>query len=101
MIKNRVVITGMGVVAPNAIGLENFLEAIKKGKSGIKFHKKLEDLSTALVFNSFNRADLKVLTTRNQISESIEREITANTIVLFMSSGNFGGLNIEVFSKQL
>ena len=64
-------------------------------------HKKLEDLSTALVFNSFNRADLKVLTTRNQISESIEREITANTIVLFMSSGNFGGLNLEVFSKQL
>ena len=64
-------------------------------------HKKLEDLSTALVFNSFNRADLKVLTTRNQISESIEREITANTIVLFMSSGNFGGLNLEFFSKQL
>ena len=31
MIRNRVVITGMGVVAPNAIGLKNFLEAIKKG----------------------------------------------------------------------
>ena len=44
MTKNRVVITGMGVVAPNAIGLKNFLEAIKKGKSGIKFHKKLKDL---------------------------------------------------------
>lgn len=44
MIKNRVVITGMGVVAPNAIGLKNFLKAIKKGKSGIKFHKKLKDL---------------------------------------------------------
>jgi len=44
MIKNRVVITGMGVVAPNAIGLKNFLKAIKKGESGIKFHKKLKDL---------------------------------------------------------
>ena len=42
--KNRVVITGMGVVAPNAIGLDNFLEAIKKGKSGITFHQKLQDL---------------------------------------------------------
>jgi len=41
------------------------------------------------------------LTSPNQISESIELEITANTIVLFMSSGNFGGLNLEVFSKQL
>ena len=42
--KHRVVITGMGVVAPNAIGLDNFLEAIKKGKSGITFHQKLRDL---------------------------------------------------------
>ena len=31
--KHRVVITGMGVVAPNAVGLDDFLEAIQKGKS--------------------------------------------------------------------
>ncbi len=42
--KHRVVITGMGVVAPNAIGLDNFLEAIQQGKSGITFHQKLQDL---------------------------------------------------------
>ncbi|MFY0602363.1 MAG: beta-ketoacyl-[acyl-carrier-protein] synthase family protein [Flavobacteriaceae bacterium] len=42
--KNRVVITGMGVVAPNAVGLDNFLEAIQKGISGITFHQKLQDL---------------------------------------------------------
>ena len=42
--KHRVVITGMGVVAPNAVGLENFLVAIQKGKSGITFHQKLQDL---------------------------------------------------------
>ena len=44
MIKHRVVITGMGVVAPNAVGLDNFLEAIKQGRSGITFHQKLQDL---------------------------------------------------------
>ncbi|RYZ28921.1 MAG: beta-ketoacyl-[acyl-carrier-protein] synthase family protein, partial [Sphingobacteriales bacterium] len=33
---NRVVITGMGVVAPNAIGLDAFREAIKNGISGIR-----------------------------------------------------------------
>ena len=43
MIKHRVVITGMGVVAPNAVGLDNFLEAIQKGRSGITFHQKLKD----------------------------------------------------------
>ena len=42
--KHRVVITGMGVVAPNAVGLENFLGAIQEGKSGITFHQKLQDL---------------------------------------------------------
>ena len=42
--KRRVVITGMGVVAPNAIGLDNFLKAIMRGRSGITFHQKLKDL---------------------------------------------------------
>lgn len=42
--KHRVVITGMGVVAPNAVGLDNFLEAIQQRTSGITFHQKLEDL---------------------------------------------------------
>lgn len=40
----RVVVTGMGVAAPNAVGLENFEKAIRNGKSGIKFHQELEDL---------------------------------------------------------
>jgi 3-oxoacyl-(acyl-carrier-protein) synthase len=44
MIKHRVVITGMGVVSPNAVGLDNFLVAIQKGRSGITFHQKLQDL---------------------------------------------------------
>ena len=42
--KYRVVITGMGVVAPNAVGLDTFLDAIQKGKSGVTFHQKLHDL---------------------------------------------------------
>ena len=42
--KHRVVITGMGVVSPNGVGLNNFLKAIKEGKSGITFHQKLQEL---------------------------------------------------------
>jgi 3-oxoacyl-[acyl-carrier-protein] synthase II len=33
----RVVVTGLGVVAPNGVGVSAFLNAIQKGKSGIKF----------------------------------------------------------------
>ncbi|SDK09881.1 3-oxoacyl-(acyl-carrier-protein) synthase [Pedobacter sp. ok626] len=40
----RVVITGMGVVAPNGVGLTAFTEAIKQGISGIKHDPELERL---------------------------------------------------------
>jgi len=43
--KNRVVITGMGVCAPNGIGLKAFSKAIFSGKSGVRFHQKLADLN--------------------------------------------------------
>jgi 3-oxoacyl-[acyl-carrier-protein] synthase I len=40
----RVVITGMGVAAPNAVGLENFRNALLEKRSGIKFFPELEKL---------------------------------------------------------
>ncbi|RZN76041.1 MAG: beta-ketoacyl-[acyl-carrier-protein] synthase family protein, partial [Winogradskyella sp.] len=39
------VITGLGVVAPNGIGVTEFTEALKQGKSGITFHQELKDLN--------------------------------------------------------
>ena len=36
MEKRRVVVTGMGVVAPNGIGLENFWDSLVRGRSGIR-----------------------------------------------------------------
>ncbi|PKA84191.1 3-oxoacyl-(acyl-carrier-protein) synthase [Ulvibacter sp. MAR_2010_11] len=43
--KKRVVITGLGVVAPNGVGVSQFTEAIKKGVSGIKHFPELEALN--------------------------------------------------------
>ncbi|MBO3115304.1 beta-ketoacyl-[acyl-carrier-protein] synthase family protein [Winogradskyella sp. DF17] len=43
--KKRVVITGLGVVAPNGVGLSAFTKALKEGTSGITFHKALKDLN--------------------------------------------------------
>lgn len=40
----RVVVTGLGVVSPNGVGLTAFTDAIKKGVSGIKKDKELERL---------------------------------------------------------
>ncbi len=43
--RKRVVITGLGVTAPNGVGVENFEIAIRNGKSGIEFHQELRDLN--------------------------------------------------------
>ncbi len=39
----RVVITGLGIVAPNGTGIPAFTQAIKQGKSGIRYIQELED----------------------------------------------------------
>ncbi|WP_138432601.1 beta-ketoacyl-[acyl-carrier-protein] synthase family protein [Winogradskyella algicola] len=41
----RVVITGLGVVAPNGVGVSEFTDALKNGTSGISFHQELKDLN--------------------------------------------------------
>lgn len=43
----RVVITGLGVVSPNGIGLEEFGSALRTGKSGIRHNESLEKLKFA------------------------------------------------------
>lgn len=43
--KQRVVITGLGVVAPNGVGIRQFTEALKHGVSGITFHQELKNLN--------------------------------------------------------
>ena len=39
----RVVVTGLGVIAPNAHGKETFAAALREGRSGIRFHQHLAD----------------------------------------------------------
>lgn len=41
---NRVVITGLGICAPNGVNIADFTHALKNGISGISFHQELADL---------------------------------------------------------
>ena len=43
--KSRVVVTGLGVVAPNGVGVQEFTKAIENGTSGITFHQQLKELN--------------------------------------------------------
>jgi 3-oxoacyl-(acyl-carrier-protein) synthase len=68
--KKRVVITGMGIVAPNGVGLDAFTHAIKNGISGIKHDPELErlqfscqisgkpEISTELALEYFSELEL-------------------------------------------
>ena len=43
--ENRVVITGLGIVASNGINIADFTHSIKNGISGIRFNQQLKDLN--------------------------------------------------------
>jgi 3-oxoacyl-(acyl-carrier-protein) synthase len=67
----RVVITGLGVVAPNGVGLTEFTHSIRKGISGINHNPELErlqfscqisgtpDVSSELIANYFTELELR------------------------------------------
>jgi 3-oxoacyl-(acyl-carrier-protein) synthase len=44
-LSNRVVITGLGVVSPNGTGINDFLDSIRIGKSGIRLDEELKSLN--------------------------------------------------------
>lgn len=70
-LKNRVVITGLGVVAPNGIGIDAFTNSIQLGISGIKHDAELErlqfscqiagkpEVSTELALKYFSELELR------------------------------------------
>lgn len=41
--KKRVVITGLGVVSPNGVGIPDFLKSLQQGISGIQYYPKLKE----------------------------------------------------------
>lgn len=69
--KNRVVITGLGVAAPNGVGLDAFQHSLKNGISGIRHFEELErlkfscqiagmpDVSTELALQYFTELEFK------------------------------------------
>lgn len=65
--KKRVVVTGMGVVAPNGIGIPAFLNAIQNGISGIKFIPHYRELNFSCQVAGMPAFDWESL--KNYISE--------------------------------
>jgi 3-oxoacyl-(acyl-carrier-protein) synthase len=60
---NRVVVTGLGVLAPNASDIHGFKSALEQGVSGIRHHQQLEDIGMACQIAGIPEFDDSVLRT--------------------------------------
>jgi 3-oxoacyl-[acyl-carrier-protein] synthase I len=95
MSKKRVVITGLGVVAPNGVGVEEFSKAIQQGKSGIRFDAELERLqfSCQIAGKPVISEELK----RDYFTELELRNFNANGILYGVIAGMEAWKNAGLF----
>lgn len=80
--KNRVVITGLGICSPIGVGLPDFTQALKNGDSGIRYIPQLEELKFSCHLGAIP-----------QVSEEKKREyLTDLQLRNFLSSGIMYGI---------
>ncbi len=95
--ERRVVITGIGIVAPNGVGLDAFTTAIKSGISGIKFDAELERLKFSCQISG--TPEISEALKRNYFTELELRNFNSTGILYGVIAGldawNDAGLKIE------
>lgn len=82
---NRVVITGLGVVAPNGVGVDDFKKAIQNGKSGVKFIDELKDLGLNCLVAGIPELTKDNLS--NSLPSSLITKIEASNLLFGMIAG--------------
>ncbi|ADY29943.1 UDP-N-acetylmuramate--L-alanine ligase [Cellulophaga lytica DSM 7489] len=61
--------------------------------------KKLDPVSPQQIKDAFKRDDLQILTNAEEFKTLVHKQDYNNSAVLFMSSGNYGGLNLNEFKE--
>lgn len=64
-------------------------------------HKRLKDITPAQVKNAFGGDNITVFTDSQKLKSELGKMSLDNTVLLFMTSGNFSGLNLNDFAKEL
>jgi 3-oxoacyl-(acyl-carrier-protein) synthase len=76
---NRVVVTGMGVVAPNGINIPEFTNAIKKGISGLRHIPQLEEWNMGCHIAGYP-ANFDVTILRKYLSAGVLKSLRSKSI---------------------
>ena len=98
---NRVVVTGIGVVAPNGCGVPNFLDALKKGKSGIRFIQELKDLYFGCQIGGIpDYTDSKYNFYLNRYNLTDSSNLIRLSIIAGLEAWENAGLNIPEFGES-
>jgi UDP-N-acetylmuramate: L-alanyl-gamma-D-glutamyl-meso-diaminopimelate ligase len=64
-------------------------------------HKKMKPFSEDIVIQAFRYKNLMFFNNTNKIKEYLQSLTFINSNLLLMSSGNFGGINLNLFAHQL
>jgi len=88
--------------------LEQYAGTMNAADVGIIFfnpeavaHKKLPPISSEMIYKAFQRSDLEVYNTDKQLEDRILKMECADTVFAFMSSGNFGGMNLKELKEKI
>jgi UDP-N-acetylmuramate: L-alanyl-gamma-D-glutamyl-meso-diaminopimelate ligase len=64
-------------------------------------HKNLPEISEDELRDAFENKNIQLFTNSDSLKQHLLNSDTSNRVVLFMSSGNFDGLDLKAFSNQL
>ena len=63
--------------------------------------KRMPELEKSVVENGFQKKGINVFNTRKELEDWLHTRNYDNSVVLFMSSGNYEGINTEEFAKKI
>ncbi|MEX2595463.1 MAG: Mur ligase family protein [Salibacteraceae bacterium] len=76
-------------------------EAIVFYRNETLAHKRLEPLSAEEVKKSFERKDIHVITSSAELHHFLKQQQWSGSNLLMMSSGNFGGIDVDQLGQQI
>jgi UDP-N-acetylmuramate: L-alanyl-gamma-D-glutamyl-meso-diaminopimelate ligase len=62
--------------------------------------KRMPELPKEVVSNGFSKKDLRVFNERTELEQWLDAHSYEGAVMVFMSSGNYDGLDIEAFAKR-
>jgi len=87
--------------------LRQYRGALEKADRALVFYspkavaiKKLEPIDKQQIYEAFGRSDLEIFTDPDEVQKAIFSMDFANSSLLLMSSGNYGGLDLEALSNS-